>query len=127
MSLQYWFQSTMECSLPICNSCWTSSTDTPLDFPALRHHRQVRPSNCHNCKCDFSKKLPRLMLNLFLQSLYLAASVNAINCTIQSLLSAVATASWANHLRSKQPILSTPSSPYCRAPILTSDILSKMA
>ena len=39
MSLQYWFQSTMECSLSICYSCWASATDTLLDFPVLLHHR----------------------------------------------------------------------------------------
>ena len=65
-------------------------------------------------------------------SLYWAAPGNAINCTIQSLLSAVATTSWANHLRSKQSILSTPSYTSRRssikwAPILTKDILSKIA
>ena len=63
MSLQYWFQSTMEYSFPIFNSCWAFATDTHLDFPAL----QARPSICHKFKCNFSKKLPCLMLILFWQ------------------------------------------------------------
>ena len=61
------FQSTMERSLPICNSCRTSATDTALEFPALLHRRQVRPSIFYNFKCNFSKKRPFLMLILFLQ------------------------------------------------------------
>ena len=37
MSLQYWFHSSMECSLPMCNICCASASDTPLDSPALLH------------------------------------------------------------------------------------------
>ena len=100
MSLKYWFQSTMECSIPICNSCWASAT-LPLTFQ-------------HHCTTDrwsqvFSKKAIVPDANSLLTNLYWATPGNVINCIIQSLLSTVAIASWENFLRSKQSILSTPS------------------
>ena len=66
--LQYLFKLTMECLLPICNSCWTSATDTLLDFPALLHHIQVSQSICHYFICGFSKKLLFVKLILVLQT-----------------------------------------------------------
>ena len=133
MSLQYWFQSTMGCLLPICNLCWASAMDIPLDFPALLHHRQVRPSICQNFKCDFSKKLPCLKLILFLQTFTGQNQVTpTIDYTIQSLLSTLVILSWANHICSQQSILSAPSYAFLQlsikqTSIFTEDILSKIA
>lgn len=67
-----------------------------------------------------AKYLPQLQMQFFEQAtvsdanslftnLYWSTSDNAINCTFQSFLSIVVISSWANNLRSKQPILSMPS------------------
>ena len=126
MSLQYWFQSTKECSLPICNSCWASATDTPSTF-------QIgRPSICHKCKCDFSKKLLCLMLIPFLQTF--TGQCQVTSSTTQS--KACSLQWW---LQVGQ-IICVASSPYCQhhlmhswwssikqAQILTKDVLSKIA
>ena len=72
----------------------------PLTFAALIGKAKCI---CHNCKYDFSKKLPCLMLVLFLQIFTGQHQVTpSINCTIQSFFSTVSgdCKSWANHLHS---------------------------